>query len=384
MKITIVMGFFLPVPPALGGATEKTWHRLAQEFAARGHDVTVISRRWQNWPHEQQIENVRHVRLPGFSHRRKLWQNLALDFVWSWRVLRRLPSADIAVVHAVALPMWLARLRPSAGRVVVMPGRMPKGQYRRYYGIARVIATSTPVRERVIAENPALASITRVHGYPIDWQALARPREPRARSEICLGYIGRLHPEKGADLFVDAIARLARDTTLPPWRAVLCGPDQVNAGGGGEAYRAQLENSLAASLPKERWEIRAPIFDEAQLATLYRTLDVFCYPSRAAEGETFGVAVAEAMAAGAAPVVSNLDCFRDFVRPDANGLVFDHTASDAAERLAATLASLLRDASRRHALASAAQSDVRRYDAPLYADALLADFATLAEKVPAP
>ena len=34
MKITIVMGFFLPMPPAAGGATEKSWHSLAEEFDA--------------------------------------------------------------------------------------------------------------------------------------------------------------------------------------------------------------------------------------------------------------------------------------------------------------------------------------------------------------
>ena len=36
MRITIVTGFFLPVPPVRGGSTEKIWHRLAREFAAAG------------------------------------------------------------------------------------------------------------------------------------------------------------------------------------------------------------------------------------------------------------------------------------------------------------------------------------------------------------
>jgi hypothetical protein len=42
MNITIAMGFFLPVPPAAGGATEKSWHRLALEFARKGHAVTMV------------------------------------------------------------------------------------------------------------------------------------------------------------------------------------------------------------------------------------------------------------------------------------------------------------------------------------------------------
>ena len=46
MRISIVSGFFLPVPAVSGGATEKTWHGLAKDFAAQGHSVTLVSRRW--------------------------------------------------------------------------------------------------------------------------------------------------------------------------------------------------------------------------------------------------------------------------------------------------------------------------------------------------
>ena len=35
MKITIVLGAFLPVPPVMGGAIEKSWFTLAQEFVSR-------------------------------------------------------------------------------------------------------------------------------------------------------------------------------------------------------------------------------------------------------------------------------------------------------------------------------------------------------------
>ena len=37
MKITIVLGAFLPVPPVIGGAIEKSWFALAQEFVSRNH-----------------------------------------------------------------------------------------------------------------------------------------------------------------------------------------------------------------------------------------------------------------------------------------------------------------------------------------------------------
>lgn len=380
MRITIVMGFFLPMPPALGGATEKTWHGLAREFVARGHQVTIVSRRWPGWADEELVDGVRYVRFRGYDHRRVLWQNLALDFLWSTRVGRRLPAADVAVVHAVTLPIWLARRRPNAGRVVVMPGRMPKGQYRRYRGLARVIATSSPVRDRVLAENPLLADRTHVLGYPITYGALAQPRPTAPSGAVTIGYVGRLHPEKGLDLLVEAAGELRSKTNLPPWRLVICGPHTVAAGGGGESYRIALEIRLRQTQPAGGWELQPAFQDAARLAEHYRSLDVLCYPSLADAGETFGVAVAEAMAAGAAPLVSDLACFRDFVRAGENGLVFEHARPQASQRLAAALEQLLRNPAQRHALASAAQHAVAKYDLPRYADTLLADFATLAHQ----
>ncbi len=372
------MGFFLPVPPESGGATEKTWFRLAQDFAARGHTVTMISRRWRGWANREIVGGIQHIRVRGCDHRSRLWQNLLLDLSWGIRAHRVLPPADVTVVHSVALPAWLGALRPSAGRVVVMPGRMPKGQYRLYRHISRVIATSTPVRDRVIAENAALAPITTVYGYPIGWENLsnARPKN-RPASDVVIGFAGRLHPEKGVDLLVDALLRLKDDTSLPRWRVTFCGPEAVSAGGGGSEYRHAVERKLRAALPADRWTIRPPLYAEKALAAFYGGLDIFCYPSLAAKGETFGVAVAEAMAAGAVPVVSDLACFRDFVRPGVNGLTFDHTAPDAASQLAAALAQLVRDLAPRQALAEIAQADVRRYDFRQYADTLMSDFERL-------
>lgn len=379
MKITIVNGFFLPVPPVRGGATEKSWHRLAREFAAAGHEVVSFSRQWPGWPDEQMLDGVRHVRLPGFDHHRSRWRNLLRDLEWSRRVYRRLPPADVVVCNAVTLPLWLGRGKPAAGRVVVMCGRMPKGQYRRYSRLARVLAPSSLVREKVIAENPALAPVVRVTGYPIDWTLLHDGSRPEAAArEVTLGYVGRLHEEKGLLLLAEALRLLAEIRDLPPWKFVLCGPADVARGGSGPEFRTRLLARLALALPEDRREVLEPVFDDSQLAAVYRRMDIFCYPSLAEQGETFGVSAAEAMAAGAVPVVSDLACFRDFIRPGTDGVVFDHRAPDAAARLADALATLLRDGAGRRRLAAAAAASVHRFDFPAFARALLDDFATLA------
>jgi len=259
-----------------------------------------------------------------------------------------------------------------------MPGRMPKGQYHLYRRLDRVLAVSSPVRDAVLSENPRLAPVTRVFGYPIRWRELAQPRPEYATgSPLTIGYIGRIHREKGLDLLVAALGKLAGTAGLPPWRVVLCGPQDVEQGGSGVAYARQLEHALAAALPAGTFELRPAEFAPSRLAEVYRSLDVFCYPSLATQGETFGVAVAEAMAAGAVPVVSDLPCFRDFVRAGENGEIFDHTAADAAVQLAAAIAGLLADPVRRARLADAARRSARYYDFTACADRLLQDFSTL-------
>jgi len=90
------------------------------------------------------------------------------------------------------------------------------------------------------------------------------------------------------------------------------------------------------------------------------------------------VAVAEAMAAGAAPVVSHLACFTDFVTDGENGLVFDHNnAADAPARLAAALAKLSADPALCARLAAMARRTTERYDFLRFASGLLADFEGL-------
>jgi glycosyltransferase involved in cell wall biosynthesis len=377
MRITIVNGFFFPVPPLAGGSTEKSWFQLGREFAARGHQVVSLSRRWPGLPDRDVVAGVQHVRLPGHDHHHARWQNLLQDLRWSIRVHRALPPADIVICNVLTLPLWLRRIRPQAGRVVVLTGRMPKGQYRWYGGVDRVFAVSSAVRRRVLAENPRLLPVVRNLGYPIAWSELSRPRAALPDgSPLTIGFVGRLHREKGLDLLVAALALLAR-RPLPAWRVQLCGPGDVARGGSGDDYVRALETKLAAFLPRERFTVQPPVFDDAGLADVYRGIDLFCYPSLAEQGETFGVAVAEAMAAGAVPIVSRLECFSDFVEAGVNGMVFDHRHPDAAMSLANDLSALLTDPARRATLATAAQRTVQRYDLPEFATRLLEDFSTL-------
>jgi glycosyltransferase involved in cell wall biosynthesis len=258
---------------------------------------------------------------------------------------------------------------------VVVLGRMPKGQIRFYRRAARLVATSDAVAARVAHECPPLAGRTRVFPNPIDWELHARAAV-RSGDPVTVGFVGRLHPEKGLELLLRAAVRLTAEPGLPPWRVVLLGPGDIPHGGGGEAYVRRLQDEFGSRLgDRLRWS--PPVFEEAALASFYGTLDLFCYPSLAARGEGLSVAPLEAMAAGAVPVLSRLDCYRDMLREGVNGFTFDHTGPAADAGLAAVLARLIRDPGLRATVAAAAQADTRRFDYHAVARALLDDFAQL-------
>jgi glycosyltransferase involved in cell wall biosynthesis len=377
MKITIVMGFFLPVPALAGGATEKIWHRLGELMAEAGHDVTVFSRQWPGLPECETHGRLTHVRLGGARHTRWLPLNLVLDFLWGLRVLFALPPGDVVVCNTISLPVYLHRLKPRAGRVAVVLGRMPKGQNRLYGGVDCVLATSTAVASQARRENPSLSSRLFLFPNPVDWhrQAAAAAQGTPGRP-LTVGYVGRIHPEKGLEQLLDVAVQLNGDASLPPWRLRLIGPVSVPQGGGGEAYRDALHTRYAPLLGP-RLEIMPPVFDSAALARLYGELDVFCYPSLAAQGEGLSIAPIEAMAAGAVPVVSRLDCYRDLIVSGENGFQFDQTAATARTELADILQLLLTDTALRRQVATRAQSTARRFDYAETARALLGEFARL-------
>ena len=371
------MGFFLPVPPLAGGATEKIWNRLAQEIAQRGHTVTVVSRLWRDLPAREVLDGVTHLRLPGRDHTRSLLRNLWRDFRWARTVLPALPPADVVVCNTVSLPLFLKRARPDAGRVAVVLGRMPKGQVRAYGATDLLLATSEAVAERARRENPRLSSRLVLFPNPIDWSLHRRASHQESNSgPLEIGYVGRIHPEKGLEILLEAGCLLSKAKHLPDWRITLMGPQTIQEGGGGENYITTLRTRFESQLGS-RLRILPPCYGTEPLADVYGGLSIFCYPSRAARGEGLSIAPLEAMAAGAVPVLSLLDCYRDIITPGVNGLQFDQDSAHAVVELAQQFEALLGDATTRRSLAIQAQKSVERYDYQHTVTHLLREFARL-------
>src|SRR5438105_10698890 len=163
MRITIVLGAFFPVPPTMGGGVEKVWFSLAPEFAKRGHDVVMVSRKMPGLPREETIDSVKHLRVDGFDTPRSLVWLKCLDLIYSLRTMSILPDADIIVTNTFWLPILLRNSKH--GRVYVQVARYPKGQMRFYGKAARLQAPSRAVARAVAAEAPKLTQKITVIPY---------------------------------------------------------------------------------------------------------------------------------------------------------------------------------------------------------------------------
>lgn len=371
MKITIAQGAFLPVPPLLGGAVEKVWFALGQEFARHGHEVAHFSRRYAGLPHEETIAGVRHLRVAGFDTPHSLLRLKTLDLLYSLRVARRLPAADILVTNTFWLPILLRSSR--RGRLFVHVARFPRGQMRFYRHAARLQTVSHAVMKAILAEARVPASQVCTIPYPVLAPRRDTPPSFDTRKKELL-FVGRVHPEKGVHLLIEAFARLPSDR-FADWRLVLVGPSATHLGGGGVDYQKQLE-ALARNLG-DRVAWIGPVFEPAALAEHFQRASLFVYPSLAEHGETFGLAPLEAMSLGCPAIVSDLDCFREYLSPEEDGFVFDHRADDPAEVLAKKLTQLLDEPAALSRVSTAALRKMENYSLERIAQVYLDDFQSL-------
>jgi glycosyltransferase involved in cell wall biosynthesis len=363
LRISIVQGAFLPVPPLLGGAVEKAWYSLGREFARKGHTVTHIGRQYGSLPDDETESGVRYLRVRGHDAPASLLKLKLLDLLYSLRARDVIPESDVLVTNTFWLP--LLERRRSRGLVYVHVARFPKGQIRYYPRRAALQTVSRPVSEAIRMEIGGPSPRIRVVPYPLSEGYLVDL--PTSRPRVIL-YAGRIHPEKGIHLFIEAFARLGA-RRAHGWTLRIVGPWETRHGGGGVEY---LEGLRRQSMDCDV-TFTGPVFDEQGLVREYRNASIFAYPSLAEKGETFGLAVLEAMGAGCAPVVSKLACFGDFV-DESNGLVFDHRGGDAPGELAVKFDSLMCDPHRLEALRAAAWSTARRYALPLVAGRFIQDF----------
>jgi len=371
MRITIAQGAFLPVPPKRGGAIEKAFHALAKEFASEGHTVNYISRLCDGLPTKQtESINLRHKRIKGYDAPKSVLMLKWLDLLYSIRILRNLPDADILVTHTFWLPILVRSTK--YGKLYVHVGRAPKGQMKLYRHAARLQTVSSPIARNIQHElSDADGELSKVLPYPLD-PAFLQSVDLQKKRPSTLLFTGRIHPEKGLDLLIKAFTSLP-SRIKDKWKLRIVGPWKKEHGGAGPEYL----NSLKASGAEAAIQFVEPIFNQQQLIAEYDNACVFAYPSLAEKGETFGLSALEAMSRGCLTLVSDLECFKDFVSHGENGFVFCHRTANPAHTLAKYLIRLLESPKKHGNVAVKAVAKAQSYSPASVAKSFLEDFHKL-------
>ncbi len=363
MNVTILFGGECPLPPESIGAVEILWYNVGHVLAGMGHCITLIGK--GNPTLSRNRHNFICKVVPGFIPSRFRIVTLIRALANSFRLLRLVTPCDILVVNN-AWAMLLMRVFgwKRAQKVVINIQRMPKGFFwLRHKGADSFVCPSSTVAKRVSQMIPVcMSSRVEVVPNPVDLRHfnLKHDLEVGNSGATTIAYHGRIHREKGLHLLAEAVRGIV--DSHPDIRLKLIGPVEESRGGSGFAYKSELTKILG-----NRIEWVAPISDREQLAKELASADIYCYPSVAENGETFGVAPLEAMSLGLPVVVSALDCFADFVKNGENGLVFNHTAADPVAALHSCLRMMLDDSSLRRRLAATAASDALSYSTEIVA-----------------
>ncbi|NYJ33382.1 phosphatidylinositol alpha-mannosyltransferase [Nocardiopsis aegyptia] len=205
------------------------------------------------------------------------------------------------------------------------------------------IAVSEAAR-RTLVEHLGGDAVLIPNGVAADAFARAEPLAGWPGEGGSLGFLGRVdEPRKGLATLARAFVRLAEDR--PGLRLMVAGP------GDPDTALADVPGHL-----RPRVSVLGRL-SEADRVRAYHSTDVFCAPNLG--GESFGIVLTEAMAAGAAIVASDIPAFAAVLDGGGAGELF---AAGDADDLAARAGALLDDRARRAELSAAARLAVRAYD----------------------
>lgn len=171
-------------------------------------------------------------------------------------------------------------------------------------------------------------------------------------------FLGRFdEPRKGIDILMRALPAVVEQ--FPDVRVLV-------VGGGNQRALRRRAGDLADHL------VFLGQVDDATKARALRSVDVYCAPNLG--GESFGIVLVEAMAAGAAVIASSLNAFRRVLDDGRAGRL---VATGSPEKLAAGIVGLLGDPGARAELVAAGRVRADRYDWSRVADQILRVYDTV-------
>ena len=375
MRIVQVSPFFFPH----AGGVESHVRALASEFSRGGHEVTVVTSRFdRSLPAEESFEGYRVLR----TRTSGVWLNTPID-PGTRRTIRELSPEVFHFHYPPPLTAYygLRALRGSRIPVVLtyhcdlylpgLRGRVVTSAYRRFFlpptfrRVNRFIVhtesygrTSLALRGRPLEIIPSSVDLER---FRPDEDVSAVRRMLGLEGKRVLAFTGRLVPHKGIDVLLRALPRLPADVVL---HVVGRGPTLPNLA------------TTARRLGVEERVRFCPNVSDADLPKFLRAADLFVFPSQN-RLEGFGLAVAEAMAAGLPVVIADMPGVREVIDPGVEGVLVEPLlVSDLVEQIRR----LLDDPETRRKMGAAArQRAEERYSVRVVAGALIRVYQSLLE-----
>jgi len=334
---------------SLGGG-ERHLADLANGLARRGNDVYAALR--PNSPLIDELQEVRPENITTLPLRNSLDAKSARDLA---RLVARNKVEVVAVHMARDYPLaaYAVRTSPGSRLIVTRHVLFPLNRLHRITlsKAARIIAVSQAVASQLRADeivSPERISVV-LNGIDVARFASATQQFDRPQflrnwklpaDSLLVGTVGELTPLKGQEEFLRAAAKIVKQQ--PNAFFVVAGLDHSP----GNKYRRCLEQLIEELNLTERVKLVGWLED---LAQLYCALDVFVSASHT---ESFGLALAEAMASRTAVVSTETEGARELIKSGETGLL---VPIEDVDKLAQTIQMLLKDKDERTRLATAAQ-----------------------------
>jgi len=315
LRILIVLTYYRPHTSGLTIYAE----RMARGLVARGHQVTVLTSRFDRaCPLEAMEHGVRVVRAPVLF---RISKGVIMP-TFGWLATRMVQEHDVISLH---LPQFDAAGVAARGRLMGRPTvltyhcdlKLPGGPFN--WVVTRVVYVMNRLAgllaDRVVAytqdyadHSPFLCLFRRkieVVPPPVALPEVgpeaaatfARMHDLDGRKPA-IGMVARLAAEKGVEVLLQALQGVLR--VYPETQVLFAGQYQDVLGE--EAYARRLEPLFREY--EERWKFLG-VLSQAQLAAMYPGLDCLVVPSLNST-ESFGLVQVEAMLCGTPSIASDL------------------------------------------------------------------------------